>query len=70
MIDGWTVLAGLAATFGLPSLAIGVILRLCEGSWGKKRGELGSRLFLLWGGLLCLPLGLMLVAYAKSEWFK
>ncbi len=58
MIDGWIFVLCFIATFGLPLLAVGVILRLCEGSWGKKTGELGSVGFLALGLLLCLPLGL------------
>jgi hypothetical protein len=41
--------------FGLPLLVIGAILRLCEGSWGKGRGEMGSTRFLIVGLLLSLP---------------
>jgi hypothetical protein len=41
--------------FGMPLLAIGVILRLCERSWGKVKGEMGSRGFLIAGGLLVSP---------------
>ena len=69
MIDGWMVLIGVAATFGLPVLAVGVVLRLCEGSWGKEPGELGSGRFLLWGGLLCAPFGYLLGAWLLTDWF-
>jgi hypothetical protein len=61
IVDGWVLLLGIPATFGLPVLAVGVILRLCEGSWGKNPGELGSGRFLLWGCVLCLPLACYLV---------
>jgi hypothetical protein len=44
------------ATLGFPLAVIGVILRLCEGSWGKARGDLGSTWFLVVGSSLCLPL--------------
>ena len=46
--------------FGIPLLAIGVILRLCEWGWEKDRGELGSRNFLVVGFLLALPLAVYL----------
>jgi hypothetical protein len=69
MIDGWALLflAGIATAFGLPVLAVGVILRLCEGSWGKEPGELGSGRFLLWGGLLCLPFAYLLGAWLLTK---
>lgn len=60
MIGGWVIVAGILATLGLPILAVGIIVRLCEGSWGKKTGELGSTGFLIGGGLLSLPLGMYL----------
>lgn len=45
----------MGAAFGLPLVAVGVILRLCESSWGKRPGDLGSTGILTWGGLLSLP---------------
>jgi hypothetical protein len=47
--------------FGMVSFAVGVVLRLCESSWGKKGGEMGSYPFLLAGGVLSLPLVCLLV---------
>jgi hypothetical protein len=55
------VIALVASGFGFPLAVIGVILRLCEGSWGKARGELGATGFLGIGVLLCLPIVILLV---------
>jgi hypothetical protein len=45
MIGGeWLIL--MPAVLALPLAAVGVILRLCEWSWDKKPGELGSRALL------------------------
>jgi len=52
----WDLIFGLMAVFGLPLVAIGLILGLCEWSWPKPRGSLGSVRFLTAGGVLCLPL--------------
>jgi len=56
MITPWEAIAALLAMFGLPLVAIGAILGLCEWSWPKPFGSLGSVRFLTAGGLLCLPL--------------
>ena len=61
----WFV-AGVLAVFGAPLLAVGLILRLCEGSWGKSAGSMGSRGMLTVGGVLCLPAGLPLLAWLLS----
>lgn len=61
MIGGWVIIAGLLATFGLPLLAVGVVLRLCERSWQRPRGSMGSLWLLGVGGLLCLPLAVYVV---------
>jgi hypothetical protein len=45
----------LGAAIGVPFLLIGIVLRLCEGSWGKGRGDMGSTGFLAVGIFLCLP---------------
>jgi hypothetical protein len=66
MLDGWGLIAGMGAIFGLPLLAVGVILWLCEGSWGKERGEMGSIGVLAWGVLLCLPLGVRLLGWVLT----
>ena len=56
-----------AAVFGLPLVAVGAILWLCESSWGKRRGALGSTAVLSGGLLLCLPLaGCFAVGYART----
>jgi hypothetical protein len=64
MVTIWDLVIGLMAVFGLPLVAIGAILGLCEWSWPKPVGSLGSVRFLTAGGLLCLPalvfLGLIL----------
>jgi hypothetical protein len=49
------LLSGLLAVFGGPLVLVGLILRLCESSWGKPAGSMGSRRFLVAGGLLCAP---------------
>jgi hypothetical protein len=50
---------------GLPVLAVGVILCLCERSWGKRVGELGSFGLLAAGAVLSLPLVPILIAVAR-----
>jgi hypothetical protein len=56
LVSGWGLLWGLLATFGTPLAAIGVILWLCERSWQRPVGSMGSRWLLGAGILLCLPL--------------
>jgi hypothetical protein len=56
MIGGWVFVWGIVATFGLPLVAVGAILRLCEARWGERRGALGSTRVLTCGLVLCLPL--------------
>ncbi len=46
---------------GLVLLAIGVILLLCESSWKKPFGSMGSAWFLGIGAVICLPMALYLV---------
>lgn len=46
----------LVGQLGLPLLAVGAILRLCEWSWEKKGGELGSTSMILVGVVLSLPI--------------
>jgi hypothetical protein len=55
-------LAGVAAAFGLPHDLTGLIVLLCEQSWGKRTGEMGSVSFLAAGGILCLPAFLLCLA--------
>ena len=41
---------------GLALLGLsGLIVRLCEKSWGKRKGGLGSTALLTAAGILCLP---------------
>ena len=73
MIGGWglllVVVMVLSAAFGVPVFAVGLIVRLCEASWGKRRGELGSTGLLACGALLCLPLtGYLALGWACSAW--
>jgi hypothetical protein len=46
--DWWLAIA--ATPFGLVLVVVGVILRLCEWSWGKPVGSMGNRGVLLTGG--------------------
>ncbi|HLW66646.1 MAG TPA: hypothetical protein VKS79_15130 [Gemmataceae bacterium] len=55
-----------ASVLGLPLLAIGIILRLCEWGWEKDCGELGSLGFLVLGSLLSLPAAIYLAAALLS----
>jgi hypothetical protein len=59
MIYLWLFLGGVAAAFGLPLVLIGLIVLLCEMSWGKRMGNLGSFALLGGGGVLCLPVLLL-----------
>lgn len=52
----------LVGQLGLPLLAIGVILRLCEWSWDKKGGELGSSSMILVGVVLTMPIAYFVAA--------
>lgn len=67
MISGWGWLCGLVALtlVGLAGLlaVIGGILFLCESSWEKQPGALGSCGFFAGVGLLLLPV-LAFVLYA------
>jgi hypothetical protein len=45
----------LFAVVGIPLTAIGVVLRLCESSWEKPSGSMGSTWFMAIGFLLCMP---------------
>ena len=64
MISGWAIVGGLLATLGAPLVAVGTILFLCERSWDKRVGEMGSVWLLGIGFLLCLPLLIYLAAVA------
>ena len=50
----------LGPVIGVPLFLIGIILRLCEGSWGKVKGEMGSTGFLIAGILLFGPFAVYL----------
>jgi len=42
MLGAWRLAASLIAIFGVPLIAVAVIVWLCERRWGKRYGELGS----------------------------
>ena len=69
MGGGWWLLWGLLATFGVPLAAVGAVLWLCERSWRKPVGSMGSLWLLGTGALLCLPLLLYLIPVAL-EWLS
>ena len=50
---GWLLF--MPMVLGLPLASVGAILGMCESSWHKPRGSMGSRWMLGIGGLLCLP---------------
>jgi hypothetical protein len=52
---GILLLVALPAVLGLPLGCIGLILRLCEWSWEKPAGSMGSTRLLVGSGLLCAP---------------
>ncbi len=53
--------------FGLPLVCVGLILRLCEYSWRKEPGSMGSTGLLVAGGLLCLPFAVWLAGTVASN---
>lgn len=55
---------------GLLLLAIGVILRLCESSWQKPFGSMGSAWLLGIGAVLCLPMVLHLIPALLEQLFR
>jgi hypothetical protein len=59
MIYLWLFLAGVAAAFGIPLVVMGLIVLVCEMSWGKRTGIMGSFALLGGGGVLCLPVLLL-----------
>jgi hypothetical protein len=61
------VLVALMLAFGLPVATVGVVLRLCEWSWPKPAGSLGSRGLLIAGGLLSLP-AVLCLAQVALKW--
>jgi hypothetical protein len=54
----------LPTALGLPFACVGLILRLCEWSWGKPAGSMGSRSILTGFGVLCLANILLVCALA------
>jgi hypothetical protein len=58
---GWTWLLFLPAVFGLPLAAIGIVVLLCEWSWEKPAGTMGSRWLLACSAILCLPAAIILL---------
>jgi hypothetical protein len=54
---------------GLVLLAIGVILGLCEYSWEKPFGSMGSAWFVGIGAVLCLPVALYLIPAMLEQLF-
>jgi hypothetical protein len=66
VMPDWLLVAALVALPAAPLTAVAVILRLCESSWGKRPGELGSRGFLLAAVRFSLPLLAAIVWAAVS----
>jgi hypothetical protein len=62
----WMMLAYYAACLGVPLLALGGVLWLCEVGWGKRRGAYSSTEAFAWGIGLCLPLAYSATADALS----
>jgi hypothetical protein len=56
MNGSWLLFLGIIAVFGVPLFAVGVVLFLCEWSWKKSIGSMGSQWLIMCGCLLCLPL--------------
>jgi hypothetical protein len=52
----WFFVIAILATFGLPLIAVGLILLLCEYSYGTPDGRTGGRTLFLAGVVLCSPL--------------
>ena len=58
---GWLLCMPLA--YALPLACVGLILRMCESSWEKPRGSMGSTRILVVSGLLSLPPVVVLLMY-------
>lgn len=67
MLGGWWLLCGLLATVGISLAAVGAVLWLCERSWQKPAGSMGSRWLVGVGILLSLPLLLSLAPVALER---
>jgi hypothetical protein len=67
---GWAFLV-FPMVLGLPVACVGLILRLCEWSWGKPAGSLGSRSILAGYGTVCalnlLVVGLIAVIHVQID---
>jgi len=65
---GWAFLV-FPMVLGLPVACVGLILRLCEWSWQKPPGSMGSRHILAGYGAVCalnlLALGVTVVVAAR-----
>ena len=58
----WGLFFGCPVCLGLLLAVIGTILRLCESSWEKNAGELGSHGFFMSAALLILiPIGALIL---------
>ena len=64
MAGGYALLF-LPMFLGLPFACVALILRLCEWSWEKSAGELGSTSILAGYGVVC-ALNLMLLCLAAT----
>jgi hypothetical protein len=65
-MGGGYALLFLPILLALPFACVAVILRLCEWSWGKRPGSMGSTSILAGFGLVCLVNILLLCVVA---WF-
>jgi hypothetical protein len=63
---GWLICY--PVVLGLPLACVGVILRMCESSWEKPRGSMGSTWILAAAGLLCLPAVVYLSMCVHYSW--
>ena len=69
---GWSfLLLSVPIALGLPFACVGLILRLCEWSWDKPAGSMGSTSILGGFGVLCLVtiLGVFVLAWLAT-WFR
>jgi hypothetical protein len=60
MLTAWMLIWVVLAMFGLPLVAVGAVLWLCEWSWERPLGSMGSLWLLAIGAILCLPVVLYL----------
>ena len=70
-MGGCWALLFLPMVIGLPFACIGLILLLCEWSWRKPSGSMGSWSILAGYGLVCtLNLMLVFLLALAAAWFK